>query len=163
LATVAGSIGAAIEPTPFGEYIVSAVAGGFVAKAWYDFQTNRAEKAELKKKAEEAEKSKESETCNENSDDKISNDESESEKPSKQAGRGQSKDGKHEPENLREKLAMDEVISDPENGIELKGKNTDPRWPSDEGWEKWAQHVNGYEIHYEYNPITNEIDDVKIK
>ena len=80
-----------------------------------------------------------------------------------QAGRGQSKGGKHEPTNLDEKLAMEEAMSNPENGMNLEGKNTDPRWPAKEGWEKWTQNVNGHEIHYEYNPLTGEIDDVKIK
>ena len=90
-------------------------------------------------------------------------DKTDSEVPTGQAGRGQSKGGKHVPENLKEELGMEEVISNPENGRELVGKNTDKRWPANEGWEKWVQNVNGVEIHYEYNPLTGEIDDVKIK
>lgn len=80
-----------------------------------------------------------------------------------QAGRGQSKGGRHEPVNLQEQLAMETVLTNPGDGIVLLGKNTDPRWPAEEGWLKKTQNVNGYEIHYEYNPRTGEIDDVKIK
>ena len=80
-----------------------------------------------------------------------------------QAGRGQSKGGRHEPANLEEKLAMEEAMTNPQKGRELKGLNTDPRWPAEEGWKKWSQNVNGHEIHYEYNPLTGEIDDVKLK
>lgn len=80
-----------------------------------------------------------------------------------QAGRGKSRGGQHEPTNLREKLAMEEVMTNPAKGMSLEGKNTDPRWPAEEGWEKWVQNVNGIEIHYQYNPITGEFDDVKIK
>ena len=98
----------------------------------------------------------------ENNSEEIGNDEEETELP-KQEGRGESKGGKHEPENLKEKLAMEEVMSNPESGKILKGKNTDPRWPASEGWEKRAKNVNGVEVHYEYNPKTGQIDDVKIK
>ena len=58
---------------------------------------------------------------------------------------------------------MEEAMTNPDNGRELVGKNTDPRWPASEGWKKWTQNVNGVEIHYEYNTETGEIDDVKIK
>ena len=81
----------------------------------------------------------------------------------KQEGRGQSKGGKHDPETLEEELAMEEAMTNPGKGKELKGRNTDPRWPEDEGWEKWTQNVNGEEVHYQYNPKTGAIDDVKIK
>lgn len=81
----------------------------------------------------------------------------------KQEGRGQSKGGKHVPETLEEKLAMEEAMSNPENGKTLDGLNTDPRWPASEGWEKKVQNVNGHEIHYQYNPRTGAIDDVKLK
>lgn len=80
-----------------------------------------------------------------------------------QAGRGQSRGGRHEPANLKEKLAMEEAMTNPKNGRELVGKNTDPRWPAEEGWKKYTQNVNGHEIHYEYNPLTGQIDDVKLK
>ena len=66
-----------------------------------------------------------------------------------QAGKGQSRGGRHEPANLNEKLAMEEAMTNPESGMSLEGKNTDPRWPAEEGWEKWVQNVNGYEIHYQ--------------
>lgn len=86
-----------------------------------------------------------------------------SKKLPQQAGRGQSKGGRHEPLNLKEQLAMEEVLTNPSKGIVLVGKNTDPRWPAEEGWVKKTQNVNGYEIHYEYNPRTGEVDDVKFK
>ena len=81
----------------------------------------------------------------------------------KQEGRGQSKGGKHKQETLEEELAMEEAMTNPEKGKELKGKNTDPRWPEDEGWEKRTQNINGEEVHYQYNPKTGAIDDVKLK
>ncbi|KAB3527512.1 RHS repeat-associated core domain-containing protein [Alkaliphilus serpentinus] len=77
-------------------------------------------------------------------------------------GRGQSKGG-HQPENLKEQLAVEEAMSNPSAGRELKGLNTDPRWPASEGWTKQAQNVNGVEVHYQYNPKTGQIDDFKIK
>ena len=77
-------------------------------------------------------------------------------------GRGQSKGG-HQPENLREQLAVEEAMSNPKAGRVLEGKNTDPRWPADEGWVKKAQNVNDVEIHYQYNSKTGQIDDFKIK
>nr|WP_281279765.1 RHS repeat-associated core domain-containing protein [Paenibacillus humicus] len=78
------------------------------------------------------------------------------------AGRGQSKGG-HQPTNLKEQLAVEESMSNPAAGKTLEGKNTDPRWPADEGWVKKAQNVNGVEVHYTYNTKTGEIDDFKIK
>ncbi|OTP49692.1 hypothetical protein A5884_002892, partial [Enterococcus sp. 7D2_DIV0200] len=78
-------------------------------------------------------------------------------------GLGQSKGGRHEPLDLAEELAMEETLNNPSSGKELQGKNTDPRWPSADGWEKWAKNVNGTEVHYQYNPKTGQIDDVKIK
>ena len=81
----------------------------------------------------------------------------------KQEGRGQSKGGRHEPENLEEELAMEEAMSNPQNGKVLEGKNTDPRWLAEEGWEKMTQNVKGKEIHYQYNPKTGQIDDFKFK
>ncbi|MDT2239352.1 hypothetical protein P7H22_01580 [Paenibacillus larvae] len=53
----------------------------------------------------------------------------------KVAGRGQSKGG-HQPTNLKERLAMEEAMSNPAAGKTLEGKNTDPRWPASEGWVK---------------------------
>lgn len=80
----------------------------------------------------------------------------------KQANHGVSKGGRHYPKNLEEKLAMEEVMTDPSNGKILDLSN-DGRWPKSEGWVKMVQNVNGYEIHYQYNLITKEIDDVKLK
>jgi hypothetical protein len=77
-------------------------------------------------------------------------------------GRGQSKGGQ-QPGNLKEQLAVEETMSNPSAGRELKGLNTDPRWPASEGWTKQTQNVNGVEVHYQYNPKTGQIDDFKIK
>ena len=80
----------------------------------------------------------------------------------KVAGKGNSKGG-HQPSNLKEQLAVEEAMSNPAAGRELKGLNNDPRWPKSEGWIKMAQNINGVEVHYEYNPKTGLIDDIKIK
>ena len=82
-------------------------------------------------------------------------------KESGQAGRGQSKGGKHIPTDLNEQLAMQEAISNPSAG--KQGVLNDKRWNSMDGWVKMFQNINGYEVHYVYNPITGEVDDVKIK
>ncbi|WP_163537248.1 DNRLRE domain-containing protein [Gracilibacillus sp. YIM 98692] len=82
--------------------------------------------------------------------------------PPKVAGRGHSRGG-HQPNNLKEELATEEVASKPGVGTTLEGRNTDPRWPASEGWLKKARNVNEVEVHYEYNPKTGEIDDIKIK
>ena len=105
-----------------------------------------------------------SETENVSRSEEASGDEKAKDKElPKQEGRGQSKGGKHKQETLEEELAMEEAMTNPEKGKELKGKNTDPRWPEDEGWEKRTQNINGEEVHYQYNPKTGAIDDVKLK
>jgi hypothetical protein len=72
--------------------------------------------------------------------------------------------GKSDPESLEEQLAMEEVMSQPENGVALdKIKMNDQRWPSSEGWKKWSQIVNGTEIHYVGNSATGKFDDFKFK
>jgi hypothetical protein len=76
-------------------------------------------------------------------------------------GRGLSSGG-HQPTYLKEQLAIKEAMSSPANG-KFIFKSTDPRWPGAEGWGKYAQNVNNIEIHYQYNPITGQIDDFKIK
>ena len=80
----------------------------------------------------------------------------------KVAGRGHSKGG-HQPENLKEQLAVESAMSNPSDGKELKFNKEDPRWPTAEGWTKRAQHINGVEVHYQYNTKTGQIDDFKIK
>lgn len=54
-------------------------------------------------------------------------------------------------------------MTNSEKGKVLEGKNTDPRWPAEEGWEKRTQNINGKEIHYQYNPKIGQIDDFKFK
>ncbi len=74
---------------------------------------------------------------------------------------GRASTGRTTPKTLSEQLAMEEVMSNPQ-GIQLSVPITDPRW-SESGWTKWAQNVNGVEIHYLYNQETGEYDDFKFK
>ncbi len=45
-------------------------------------------------------------------------------------------------------------------------KMTDPRWPESQGWQKMQQLVEpggkSINVHYLYNPQTNQMDDFKI-
>ena len=72
------------------------------------------------------------------------------------------------PRNLREQLAVDEVLSNPASGTQLPVKLADPRWPASDGWVKMQKVVNpgGPEglinVHYLRNTITNQVDDFKI-
>lgn len=81
-------------------------------------------------------------------------------------GRGST--GRTEPNNLLEKLAMNEVMAHP-NGIHLeKVIMTDRRWPATEGWVKKAQCIDlgnntKVDIHYVHNEILNSYDDFKFK
>ena len=76
--------------------------------------------------------------------------------------------GRTEPANLREKLAMEQVKSNPLAGTPLT-QNTmnDPRWPSSEGWVKMQQIVptsqGNINIHYVYNQTLKIFDDFKFK
>jgi len=81
-------------------------------------------------------------------------------------GRGST--GRTVARNLREQLAMEEVLSAP-GGTHLKRIDmSDKRWPKSEGWEKWQQifefddgtQIN---IHYVKNPRTGAFDDFKFK
>ena len=64
--------------------------------------------------------------------------------------------------NLKEQLAMEQVISNPlEGATALKFNMLDPRWRGSDGWVKMARNVNGVEIHFVYNTITREFDDFK--
>jgi hypothetical protein len=76
-------------------------------------------------------------------------------------GRGST--GRTVPESLNEKLAMDEAVSNPAAGRQLRLKMTDDRWHADDGWVKMAQNVNGTEIHYVRNTITGQVDDFRFK
>ena len=76
--------------------------------------------------------------------------------------------GRTEPNNLTEKLAMEQVRSNPSAGVQLtKITLNDPRWPSSEGWVKMQQIVptskGDVNIHYVYNPILGIFDDFKFK
>ncbi len=72
------------------------------------------------------------------------------------------------PRNLREQMAIQEVLAKPEAGIQLRLPLADPRWPSSGGWVKMETFVEpgGREgrimVHYVRNTITGEIDDLKI-
>lgn len=72
------------------------------------------------------------------------------------------------PRNLREQLAIQEVLAKPEAGRPLAIALADPRWPSSGGWVKMERFVEpgGREgkvlVHYVRNTITGEIDDLKI-
>ena len=76
--------------------------------------------------------------------------------------------GRTEPANLREKLAMEQVKSNPSAGTPLtKITLNDPRWPSSEGWVKMQQIVptsqGNINIHYVYNQTLKIYDDFKFK
>ena len=72
------------------------------------------------------------------------------------------------PRNLREQMAIQEVLAKPEAGRPLAIALADPRWPSSGGWVKMQSYVEpgGREgriiVHYVRNTITGEIDDLKI-
>ncbi len=74
--------------------------------------------------------------------------------------------GRTEPNNLVEKLSMEQVKSDPYSGTELtKIKLGDPRWLSKDGWVKMQQIIptsqGDINIHYVYNRQTGVFDDFK--
>ena len=66
--------------------------------------------------------------------------------------------------DLREQLAMEEVMADPAKGKVLTNvQMNDSRWPGSQGWVKMSQTVNGVEIHWVRNTITGAVDDFKFK
>jgi RHS repeat-associated protein len=69
------------------------------------------------------------------------------------------------PSNLKEQLAIEQAKSNPKAGtvIPLKGGMKDPTWPGSQGWVKMRQNINGVEVHYVRNTITDAVDDFKIK
>ncbi len=82
------------------------------------------------------------------------------------ASLGKGSTGRTIPNDLKEQLAMEQVLSDPEAGKWLSGVPVDDLrngWLSDDGWLKYAQNVEGNEIHYLYNWITDTFDDFKFK
>ncbi|MGF1467078.1 MAG: RHS repeat-associated core domain-containing protein, partial [Sandaracinaceae bacterium] len=72
------------------------------------------------------------------------------------------------PRNLREHLAVEQVISNPTAGRVLPIRMTDSRWLASDGWVKMSQFVNSggragpIQVHYVLNTITGAIDDLKI-
>lgn len=84
----------------------------------------------------------------------------------KLANWGQSATGRRNPYSLKEKLAMEQAISDPLAGKQLPVNMTDPRWMGTEGWIKMQQTFNFYDgssttIHYVLNQKMHLIDDFK--
>ena len=75
--------------------------------------------------------------------------------------------GRTEANNLIEKLAMEQVKSDPLNGAEVlsKIKLGDSRWLSSDGWVKMQYVVRSGShqttIHFVYNKALNLVDDFK--
>src|SRR4029077_4334593 len=69
--------------------------------------------------------------------------------------------GRSAPANLKEQLAMEQAMSDPEAGVQLPLSMSDTRWPASDGWVKMSQDINGVEIHYVYNTSTGAVDDFK--
>jgi len=76
-------------------------------------------------------------------------------------GRGST--GRAEPADLFEQLALEQAMSNREDGEMIPIIMTDPRWPASDGWVKMRQNINGVEIHYVENLNTGEIDDFKFK
>ena len=62
--------------------------------------------------------------------------------------------------NLREQLAMEEVMANPK-GTKLPLRLRDERWSAGQGWVKMSQTVNGVEIHWVENTLTGAVDDFK--
>lgn len=70
--------------------------------------------------------------------------------------------GRITPISLKEKLAMEEVRSNPLAGTsQLSTIMKDPRWSAGEGWTKMSRNVNGVEIHFLYNQSLKLFDDFK--
>ena len=67
--------------------------------------------------------------------------------------------------NLSEQLAMEQVKSAPEAGkiLPIVMNDTKNGWLANDGWVKMAQNVNGIEIHYIKNTITDIFTDFKFK
>ena len=69
--------------------------------------------------------------------------------------------GRAAPNDLKEKLAMEEAMGNP-GGKHAKGvKMSDPRYPAKDGWIKMEQEVNGSKVHYIKNTKTGAVSDFK--
>jgi RHS repeat-associated protein len=72
------------------------------------------------------------------------------------------------PRNLRETLAVKEVLANPTAGKSLPFPMSDPRWPASQGWVKMQRMVESggregtINVHYVYNTVTGLVDDLKI-
>ena len=82
------------------------------------------------------------------------------------ANRGKSATGRRKPYNLKEKLAMEQTMSEPLAGKRLPVNMTDSRWMGTEGWIKMQRTFNFYDgssttIHYVLNQEMHLIDDFK--
>ncbi|KKM14268.1 hypothetical protein LCGC14_1707810 [marine sediment metagenome] len=75
---------------------------------------------------------------------------------------GKGSTGRTVPRNLKEKLAMEQVMKTPQ-GKKIDVKMTDHRWHEKDGWIKMRQHEKGVKIHYVKNKITGAVDDFKFK
>ena len=74
--------------------------------------------------------------------------------------------GRTEPKNLTEKLAMEEVKSNPNGTTPPRMpamSDTKNGWLAEDGWVKRVQNVNGVEIHYIENTKTGQKTDFKFK
>ena len=71
--------------------------------------------------------------------------------------------GRNTPVNIKEKLALEQAISNPNQGKVINIKMTDKRWPESDGWVKVSQRINGIEIHFVRNTKTGHVDDFKFK
>ena len=73
--------------------------------------------------------------------------------------------GRTEPKNMRENIAMQQVMSKPWEGtpVRLREGMKDNRWPEQNGWVKMRQNVMGIEIHYVRNMHNGDVDDFKFK
>lgn len=83
---------------------------------------------------------------------------------------GKGSTGRTEPKNLLEKLAMEEIMFEPQKGFSIDIRMADPRWPQDAGWVKrgwlFKDPKNPIEIHYVAQCVKNKIvavDDFKFK
>lgn len=76
-----------------------------------------------------------------------------------------SKNARWIPQSLKEKLALEQVLSNPSKGtiVNLRKGMTDTRWAQEDGWIKMTQNINGVEIHYVWNKFLNVFDDFKFK
>ena len=70
------------------------------------------------------------------------------------------------PRNLREQLAVEEVMSNPLSGKIIDVPMTDPRWHRSNGWVKMTRTVKSggedIQVHYVRNTRTGDVDDFKI-